>query len=197
MNRRRSRLKLRVSDIKQYIYCPRVVYYHYVLPVERKITRKMVYGKEEHIELDRLEQRRKFKRYGLAQGERRFHTHLYSARLNLEGKLDMHICAGTDFFPVEFKHTGRKVSLNHKYQLTAYAMLLEDKYNIIVRCGFVYLNMRNEVVPVEITPGMRLYIRQVIEKINRMIEMQVMPDATKGKNRCTDCEFRKFCGDVG
>lgn len=190
-------MKLRVSDIKQFIYCPRVVYYQYVLPVDRKITRKMEYGREEHLELDRLEKRRKLKRYGLAEGERKFHTHLYSPRLELEGKLDMHIVTPSGLFPVEFKHTASRVSLNHKYQLTAYAMLLEEHYNTSVRHGFVYLHLRGEVVIVDITPAMRLYVRQIIERINRMIYDQVMPEATRGKNRCTDCEYRRFCGDVG
>lgn len=190
-------MKLRVSDIKQYMYCPRVIYYQYVLPVDHKITRKMEYGQEEHLELDRLEKRRKLKRYGLADGKRCFHTQLYSPRFDLEGKLDMHIITNKGLFPVEFKHTGRKLSLNHKYQVAAYAMLLEDKYNTIVRFGFVYLNLRNEVIPVEITPGMRQYVRQILTKINRIINEQVMPEAPRRENRCTDCEFRKFCGDVG
>jgi len=190
-------MKLRVSDIKQFIYCPRVVYYQYVLPVDRKITRKMENGREEHIELDRLEKRRKLKRYGLAEGERKFHTRLYSPRLELEGILDMHIVTDKGLFPVEFKHTGCAVSLNHKYQLAAYAMLLEDHFNTIVRCGFVYLSLCGEVVTVDITPAMRLYVRQIIEKIHRMIDDQVMPGAARRKNRCTDCEYRRFCGDVG
>ena len=91
-------LKLRVSDLKQYIYCPRVVYFTYVCPVEKKLTRKMVYGSEAHLELDRLEKRRTFKRYNFKEGERKFHTSLYSPRLGLEGRLDMHIAAGKEIF---------------------------------------------------------------------------------------------------
>jgi len=94
-------LKLRVTDLKQYIYCPRIIYFTYVCPVEKKVTRKMRYGSEAHLELDRLEKRRTFKRYDFKEGERKFHTSLYSTRLGLEGKLDMHIVAGGEIFPVE------------------------------------------------------------------------------------------------
>ncbi len=92
-------IKLRVADVKQYIYCPRVIYFTYVCPVDKKVTRKVQYGHEAHLELDRLEKRRTFKCYNLKDGERKFHTNLYSPRLGLEGKLDMHIVTGGEIFP--------------------------------------------------------------------------------------------------
>ncbi len=45
-------MMLKVSDVKQYLYCPRIVYYTYVAPVPRRITFKMRYGKEQHVDLD-------------------------------------------------------------------------------------------------------------------------------------------------
>ena len=48
-------IPLRVSDLKQYIYCPRIPYFYYVLPIPRRITRKMEYGALEHIEIERME----------------------------------------------------------------------------------------------------------------------------------------------
>lgn len=66
-------ITLRVNDIKQYVYCPRVVFYQYSMPVEKKTTWKMDQGKIEEAEIDRLEQRRKLTGYRLAEGGRRFH----------------------------------------------------------------------------------------------------------------------------
>jgi CRISPR-associated exonuclease Cas4 len=189
-------LKLRVTDIKQYIYCPRIVYFTYVCPVDKKVTAKMQFGQEAHLELDRLEKRRTFKRYNLREGERRFHTRLYSPRLGLEGRLDMHILAGGEIFPVEFKHSSGGASLNHKYQLVAYAMLLEDTYNRLVRYGFIYLELANEVVPVEISPNTRLHVKDTLNKIRDMIAREQIPPKTAQKGRCRDCEFRNYCGDV-
>ena len=190
-------LKLRVTDIKQYIYCPRIIYYTYVCPVKPKITRKMTYGKETHLELDRLEKRRTFKRYRLKEGERLFHTRLYSPRLDLEGVLDMHITAGQEIFPVEFKHTSSLPSLNHKYQLAAYAMLLEEKYERTVRYGFLYLSLRNEIYPVDITPNCREFVKETIDNIRHLVSKEIMPPPVRKKGRCVDCEYRNFCRDVG
>ncbi|MDA8235149.1 MAG: CRISPR-associated protein Cas4 [Clostridia bacterium] len=189
-------LKLRVSDIKQFVYCPRILYFTYVLPVDKKVTRKMTYGQERHVELDCLEKRRKLKRYNLAEGERKFHTHLYSPRLGLEGKLDLHIICGQEFFPVEFKNTLKGPGLNHKYQLTAYAMLLEDVYRRPVRYGFIYLIPTGTIHELEITPNMRQHVKEIMTKIRCMVKGQSMPGTAIRKQRCVDCEYRKFCGDV-
>jgi len=188
-------LKLRVTDIKQYIYCPRIIYFTYVCPVEKKITRKMQYGREAHLELDRLEKRRTFKRYNFKEGERKFHTGLYSLRLGLEGKLDVHIVAGGEIFPVEFKYSSQGHSLNHKYQLIAYAMLLEEAYNKPVRYGFIYIDDR-KVIPIEVTPNARVFVKEILEKIRLIVSKESMPDKTLQKGKCIDCEYRNFCGDV-
>ncbi|MDF9408700.1 CRISPR-associated protein Cas4 [Pelotomaculum isophthalicicum JI] len=187
--------KLRVTDIKQYMYCPRIVYFTYVCPVQKKVTRKMQYGQEAHLELDRLEKRRTFKRYNFKEGERKFHASLYSPRLGLEGKLDMHIVAGGEIFPVEFKHSSQGPSLNHKYQLIAYAMLLEDTYNKPVRYGFIYVDSE-KAIPVEVTPNARVYVKETLEKIRLLVSKELMPNKAGEKGKCVDCEYRNFCADV-
>jgi CRISPR-associated exonuclease Cas4 len=72
----RSLIPLRVNDLKQFEYCPRIVFYNTVMPVERKATIKMARGKEAEFRLDALETRRTLKRYDLGSGERRFHVWL-------------------------------------------------------------------------------------------------------------------------
>lgn len=189
-------LPLRVSDVKQYAYCPRVVYYTYVLPVERRVTPKMQFGAEMHLELDRLEKRRKLGGYGLEEGTRQFHVRLHSERLDLHGLLDLLIVTPRGRFPVEFKHTRGRPTLSHKYQLTAYAMLVEDTFQDVVRAGFVYLIPLKEIVPLEITPGAREHVHKLLRSIRNMIEAERLPPPTRVRGRCVDCEYRNYCGDV-
>lgn len=59
-------IPLRVNDMKQWEYCPRIVFYNTVMPVARKSTVKMERGKEIEIKLDALEARRTLRRYRLA-----------------------------------------------------------------------------------------------------------------------------------
>src|ERR1035437_6055161 len=63
-------IPLRVNDLKQYAYCPRIVFYQYAMPVQHKATFKMDHGKAIEPRLEQLEQRRTLREYGLAEGMR-------------------------------------------------------------------------------------------------------------------------------
>ena len=189
-------MMLKASDVKQFLYCPRVVYFSYVMPVPRKVTRKMEYGKEEHLDLERLEQRRKLRSYDLAGGERHYRTKLYSERLGMEGVLDMHIVCSSGCFPVEFKNTIRRPGLHHKYQLVSYAMLLEDRYGRSVRRGYLYLSPGKRIYVVEITPNARAFVRRTLDKITTMIIREIFPPVPTRAARCLECEYRNYCADV-
>ncbi|MEW6108220.1 MAG: hypothetical protein AB1632_03485 [Nitrospirota bacterium] len=94
-------IQLKVSDLKQYIYCPRVVFYNYVMPVEKIPTFKMEHGKIAEDKIVRLENRRKLIKYDLSSGEREFHKNVYSKNLGLSGKVDLLIKTPKTFYPVD------------------------------------------------------------------------------------------------
>ena len=191
-------IPLRVSDLKQYIYCPRIIYFYYVLPIPRRVTKKMEYGRLEHLEIQHLEKRRKLKAYGLLDGTRDFQVFLQSARLGLHGLLDMTIStASGESYPVEFKHSISKKGLHQKYQLAAYAMLLEEAIRRPVRYGFLYLIPTKTIVPVEITTSMREHVKKALSAIRNVIASEKIPRYIRSKQRCTDCEFKNYCADLG
>jgi len=126
----RSLVPLRVNDLKQFEYCPRVVFYNTVMPVERKTTIKMGRGKEEEFRLDALETRRTLRRYDLGSGERRFHVWLESVRLGLSGKLDLLIVSPKGYFPVDFKYTRGRPHRNHLFQLAVMDCSLKRNFRL-------------------------------------------------------------------
>jgi CRISPR-associated exonuclease Cas4 len=195
-NLNRPKLMLRVNDLKQYDYCPRVVYYQYVMPLERKATFKMEHGKSAETHIDALEQRRTVQRYGMPDGRRHFHVWLTSEVLGLSGKLDLLIESSTGWFPVDFKETTGPARSNHILQLCGYAMLVEEVYQCPVPRGFIYLIPGNRIEPVEFTDELRSETFAALDNIREMIRSQRVPEATEVRARCTDCEYRNYCGDV-
>lgn len=189
-------IQLRVSDLKQYAYCPRVVYYQYVMPVEKKTTFKMDYGKIEEERIDRLESRRKLKEYGLSQGRRLFHHFINSPRLGLSGKLDLLIETENEYFPVDFKYTTGSPHKNHIYQICGYALILEDLYGMEVKRGFVYLIPRNDAVVFDLNDQLKRETLKMLDDIRDMIRMDKIPAVVENRNKCYDCEYRNYCGDV-
>lgn len=188
-------VRLTVSDVKQYSYCPRIPYFTYIQPVDKKVTPKMEFGKEEHLDFSRLEKRRTLAAYRLDEGERSFQVRLSSERLGLEGVLDLLVINTQGYFPVEFKNSTRAPELNHKYQLVAYAMLVEDVHRVRVRHGFIYLIPNKRVYPVRVTQSARDFVKSVLARIRSMVQAETMPAGARSWARCTDCEFRNFCAD--
>ena len=189
-------ISLRVNDIKQYAYCPRVVFYQYCMPVDKKSTWKMEQGKIAEAQIDELEKRRKLREYRLAEGTRRFHVWVKSTRLGLSGKLDLLIDSPEGLFPVDFKMTTGQPHRNHVMQLCGYARLLEDCYQREVTKGFVYLIPQNDAVVFDLTEERKREADALIGDIRRMIEKEQMPPPTPVRNRCADCEYRNYCGDI-
>ncbi len=190
-------LELRVNDLKQMLYCPRIVFYQHCLPVDRRSTLKMEAGQSAQEMIERLEQRRSFRRYGLEQARRHFHVWLQSARLGLSGKLDLLLeTQEGEYLPVDFKNTRRRPYGNHLLQLAGYALLVENSLSVTVHRGFLYLIPLSEVVPVEIGSDLKNQARKQLEDIRRMLRAERMPAPTPVRARCWDCEYRNYCGDV-
>lgn len=189
-------VEIRVNDLKQFAYCPRIVFYQYTMPVEHRATFKMEHGKSIEVRAEDLEKRRRLREYGLADGTRRFQVWMRSPRLGLSGRVDLLIETADGMFPVDFKDTTAPVRHNHRVQLCAYALLIEDTFRRPARVGFIYRVPRNDVTAVEMSPELRTETLQGIDGIRRLIRSERMPDATTVRSRCTDCEYRNYCGDV-
>lgn len=189
-------IELRVTDLKQFVYCPRTVFYHYVMPVETKTTFKMEVGKQAEVTLDRLEQRRSLRKYRLTEGERYFHVRLRSGRLGLTGELDLLLDSPEGLFPVDFKYTFGRPRPNHHFQLCGYAVLVEEVYGREVARGFIYLIPRQKAVVLDLTPADKAETLKLLEEMRNMIQAEQMPEPTPDRERCAECEYRNYCGDV-
>jgi CRISPR-associated exonuclease Cas4 len=191
-------VQLSVTDIKQFIYCPRIVYYTVGLDLPRLRTAKMESGVEAHAQVQALERRRSLKAYGIEdeQASREFGVALFSERLGLSGRIDMAIVLAHEVCPVEFKDSEGRLGLHHKYQLTAYALLAEEHWGKPVRRVFVYWIPLKKAQAIRITPAMRRYTVRLINSIRGMLQADMRPPPTSRRARCRDCEFRRYCPDV-
>ncbi len=187
---------LTVTDIRQFDYCPRVVYYTYVQPVERPVTYKMEHGLAAEEKVAALETRRTLQRYGLEEGQRLFDCRLQSGELALSGRADMLILTDRVVCPVEFKFTDDELTHNHRLQVTAYAMMAEDTYQVPAVFGFICRLTDSETWRVETTGTWRDQVRATLETTREMISAERFPPPPEQRGKCTDCEFRLFCGDV-
>ena len=156
--------ELTVTDLKQWVYCPRIPYYHHVMPVEIARTYKMQRGRDVEAAVEAMEKRRGFRRYGLERGERRFGVWLHSAALELSGKLDLLIITEDACYPVDFKDTEGGVRYNHRIQLAAYSILVEENLARPVPIAFVYLVPSRQLVTVPVGAKERKEVTRAIAR---------------------------------
>ncbi|MBW2030599.1 MAG: CRISPR-associated protein Cas4 [Deltaproteobacteria bacterium] len=189
-------MHLRVSDLKQFHYCPRVVFYQYVLPVDRKVTYKMEKGKAAQEQIERLEARRKLRRFGLQEGHRAFNVWLSSRTLGLSGKLDLLIETEEELYPVDFKFTRGRPFKNHLFQLAGYALILEDQKKKPVNAAFVYLLPQEDAVVYAMSLELKNECLATMNEIRRMVLEEKFPDPPAQRNKCEDCEYQNYCRDI-
>lgn len=195
-----ERLVFTVTDLKQYSYCPRVVFYTYCLPLLRPTTYKMEAGIAAHEKAERREQRRTLSAYGLEEGQRHFDAWVESDILGLRGRVDMVIetgeGGGRELIPVDYKQSCRQVGRHLKRQLTAYGLMLEETWGGTVRRGFIYSLVTRKAEEVALTARLRGEVRETVVAMREMVEREMMPGPPKSRRPCVSCEFRRFCNDV-
>jgi CRISPR-associated exonuclease Cas4 len=190
-----ERRLFRVTDLKQHLYCPRIVYWTYVTPVEKKLPRKVAYGEADHALLAHLERRRTLKAYGLESGTRRFHVRVRSDDLGLVGVLDALLENEQERIPVEYKDTLGGVRLNHRFQLAAYGMMLMEEAGPPVRRGMVFCIPENRVYSVRLDLALDRRVREALREMRRTLETEELPAPADRWAKCRDCEFLRYCGD--
>jgi CRISPR-associated exonuclease Cas4 len=191
-----------VTDLKQYTYCPRIVYYHHCLPAVRPVTYKMEAGSEAGDLEEMRELRRSLRPYGLERGERHLDVALSSERWGLRGRADLVIdtddnpSGARELIPVDFKLSPGRLGDNLRVQVLAYGVMLEETWGVPARRGFVYFIPARRAVEVPFTPELRARFEAALAVMRDIVERERMPPPVRARTRCEACEFRRFCNDV-
>lgn len=188
---------IQISDIKQYIYCPRIIYYQHCLLIDKKDTYKMESGTSKHSIEELLESRRNLKSFDLYKGKKDFEVYLKSK--NLSGRLDLLITVQKDgeksYYPVDYKNT-TSVHNNHILQIVGYSLIIDEIYETIVNVGFIYLIPLKKVKKIEISKDLKEECSIIINKIENIISSYRLPEQTEQRSKCTNCEYNRFCDDI-
>ena len=190
-----------VTDIKQYVYCPRIVYFDRVLRATPIFGSQQEDSKELHEDYVEKELRRKDAIYYSPEfvgAEKFLFTSLSSGVLGLQGNVDCIIrTAKVEYVPVEYKNMNSdkgRVCMQHKYQLVGYALLIEDNYKTVVKRGFVNYIPETLILQFEITPTMKSYVKRVLGHIKRIIRDEELPPIRVAKNKCSGgCGHKQIC----
>jgi CRISPR-associated exonuclease Cas4 len=187
---------LSVSELKQFVYCPRIFYYLTVPALHPPVTGLMKRGHDLQAQFERLEPRRVLSRYGFGRAIRQFSLPLTDAEMGVTGLVDLLLEAEDRLAVVEFKASAAALAENHRFQLAAYALLAERAFGKPCPRGFALYVDREEVEEIELGEELRGRVGQAFAEMRRVFQEGCLPMATAVRARCANCEFKNFCGDV-
>jgi len=127
--------------------------------------------------------------------------YIESDNLGLKGKIDRveKYQNPDNFIPVELK-TGSApkegVWEGHLIQVSAYMMLLEDRFNAKIDTGKVVYLSQGATRDVKINPFIKDEIKRLVREINALLaksEHKEAPAIAANRNKCDSCGLRKGC----
>ncbi len=185
-----------VTDLKQWTYCERIVYYHRVMPAIGQQTFKMKEALAAQDLIETLEMRRGLQAYGFEGAVRRFGVWLSDETLGLSAKTDLILKREDQVAVVDFKLTAGEPGENHRMQLAGYAMLAEAVYKLPSPLAFLYRIPDNRVFAIEIGDELRKRGRDRGRANPRDGANPRLPPSTPVRKRCAECEYVNYCADV-
>jgi CRISPR-associated exonuclease Cas4 len=191
---------LSATDLKHWFYCPRIVYFERAMNAKADLGSQQEEGLDAHSKLSELEKRRAGGlRYSeeLRSAEKAFRVALSSKELRLRGVVDCILRLGREAIPLEYKampSAKGKAWPDHKYQLVAYALLLEEEFGSIVKRGFIYYEGDGAILEVRITPAMKSYLRRTIRRIWDALGKGEPPPIRVPRGKCSGgCGLKWIC----
>lgn len=185
-----------VTWIKQYHFCPKIIYYVAVLGYKEKPTETMKEGKEHHTKEDKKAQRRT-----TLSGERKEPVTRHwsklpatSKTLGIYGIIDEVAETQHGLTLIENKYTKapRKPYPGHIYQAAAYAMLAEEKLGKPIKKIKINYLKDKKSIEIPLTEQIRKHVKWTINKIKEIIEKE-KPPPTRQTTKCHNCGYKKIC----
>ena len=190
-------LKITPTELLEYHFCPRFIYFMNVLKIPQNEDRryKVQKGKEIHEKRQQHNKGYLWKKIGAI--ERESNVYLLSENYPIRGIVDEVVTLKDgSLAPVDYKFAvyPEFIYKSHKTQLLCYCLLVEDVFDRKVNQGYIfYIRDGNRQVTLPFNEGSK---RRIVEDINRVLEIiqnEHMPKATTVKGRCIDCTYKNIC----
>lgn len=183
------------SEIIQYLYCPRFIYFEKVLGIPQYEEKSYKAMKGRHLHDSKQKMNKDYLRKKIGVTEK--YQEQYLTNQMLRGKVDevLVLNDGTAA-PLDYKFAQYKdrVFNTYKTQLACYAILIEDNFNRSVDRGYlVYTRSKSKLIQVDLQESFKNGVKEKAREIIKIIDKNYFPEATSYKKRCIECTYRNIC----
>jgi len=182
---------LTAEDMRQFVYCPRIIYFRYVMLIQPESTYKMQRGEAVHQKGVRSKGKE-------IEGslEKYYNLFLKDVELNIASLLDYLEFNGAEAIPVDIK-TGHcyqdPISDHHLAQLIFQAILVEKNFKVpVMKVKVIYTKEKSERI-YTFSVMDKLKVLKNIGRIREMVRTEAIPAPVSDAGKCVDCEFWRYC----
>lgn len=186
------------SDIIEFLFCPRFVYYMHCLNIDQHEEQRYKVMKGREVHNDRAIQNKDYLRKKIGCVDKDINVYLASVSLHVRGVVDevLYLSDGT-MAPLDYKLAEyRDYTFNtHKYQSVLYAMLIRETYQREVKKGYIYyLKGDSKLKEIDYNDNLFAEAREIIDEIFQIMTKGYYP---KKRNvsaaKCIDCCYKNIC----
>ncbi len=189
-----STYSLPIHLMRQYLFCPRVVYFTELLNIPKVMPMWVDEGSIHHDKQVGLIHRRTLQKFHLSLAKKYFNFHVKSEILHIHGQVDGLLESKDAIYPIEIKLRG-KPTLSHQMQLGGYGLVLSEQFGKKFEKGFLVYGDNGKTYTIFYDDEKKDKIKKLIDTIRNMIESQKMPSSSATEHQCSQCEFLNYCND--
>jgi len=193
----REEICITPSEVIEYLYCPRFIYYMNCLniPQHEDERYKVMKGREIHEEKSKIN--REYLRKKLGCMAKDISVYLTSSVLHLKGEVyEVLSFPNGTLAPLDYKFAEYKdwVFQTHKYQSCLYALLIMENYGRDVDRGYVcYLRSKNFMKEIPFCSADFEKAKSLVREVLNIILKGYYPKKKSSLARCIDCCYKNIC----
>lgn len=192
-----TRIFVTPSEVIEFLFCPRFIYYMNVLKIEQHEHKRTLVNKGRDIHQLKMVQNKEYLRKKIGAIDKKLDVYLTSKKLKLVGRIDEVLFLENDeAAPLDYKFAfwENRIYKTLKIQQTLYALLIEENFEKKVEKAFIiYVRSKNHIEEICITENMKKEAIEIVNEIFDILNINYFPNKTKDKNKCLDCTYRNLC----
>ncbi len=188
-----SQLYLTATDLMNYLYDPRIIYFVRVLKIPQATTVKELEGRKKYDEFKNKSTRNKIIKE-LPKLPKLYDIYLCYDKFGIATKID---CVAVDniknkAYPIQVKYSLKPKILyrTQVFQLVMEAILIEKVLGYKVPYGYLKFLRSNDFVKVSITPKLKSELLWIFKEIENIIKQEKLPKSTIWKKRNVDNGYK-------
>jgi CRISPR-associated exonuclease Cas4 len=180
---------LTASDLMNYLYDPRIIYFVHVLKIPQTTTVKELKGREKYEEFIAASKRNKIIRE-LPRLSKTYNVYLSSEKYGFATKID---CIAIDdrrkeAYPIQVKYSYKPKVLyrSQRFQIIMEAVLIEEELGYKVPFGFIKFLKSKNCVKIAVTNNLKVELLKIFSEIENIVGKERLPKETVFKKRLVD-----------